>query len=163
MSDMDPKLRARSLFLDDEGHHGCAETSLVALQEHFGLPNAGDSSPALVLNGGIAYSGGTCGALTGAALAVGRLAASRIPDHREAKSAARFLIQGVMAEFDESFGAVDCRSLTGYDMMTDHDAFMEDGTWKTTCTAQIEFVIDRLAGLVDEDNWKAALRKAPPQ
>jgi len=163
MRGVDPKLRARRLFLDDEGYHGCAETALVALGEHYDLPNAGDSSPALVLNGGIAYSGSTCGALTGAALAVGRLAASRIPDHREAKSAARFLIQGVMAEFDERFGAVDCYGLTGYDLKSDHDAFMEDGTWKTACTAQIEFVIDRLGGLADAANWNAALGVSGPE
>jgi len=64
MSGAKPNQRVRELFLEDEGLHGCAETSLVALQEHYGLPNAGDSSPALVLNGGIAYSGSTCGALT---------------------------------------------------------------------------------------------------
>ncbi|MBU1226104.1 MAG: C-GCAxxG-C-C family protein [Actinobacteria bacterium] len=164
MSNASPKQRIRALFLEDEGYHGCAETALVALQEQFGLPNADDSSPALVLNGGIAYSGSTCGALTAAALAVGRLAAARIPDHREAKSAARYLIQEVMADFDERFGAVDCRSLTGYDMMTDHDAFMADGAWKTACTTQIEFVVEGLAGLADEDNWRAALlRKAVPR
>ncbi len=160
MSDANPELRVRSLFLGDEGYYGCAETALVALQEHYGLPNAGDSSPALVLNGGIAYSGGTCGALTGAALAVGRLAAARIPDHREAKSAARHLIQVVMAEFDERFGAVDCRGLTGYDMTTNHEGFLEEGTWRTNCTAQIEFVVERLAGLADPDQWAAALGKA---
>lgn len=157
MTTAESRQRARNLFLTDEGAHGCAEVALVALQEHFGLPNAADSSPAMALNGGVAYSGSTCGALTGAALAVGRLAAARIPDHREAKSAARFLIQNVMADFDKQFGAVDCRSLTGYDMIADHDAFMADGSWKTTCTAQIEFVIERLGGLVDEAAWNAAL------
>ena len=158
MSGAKPNQRVRELFLEDEGLHGCAETSLVALQEHYGLPNAGDSSPALVLNGGIAYSGSTCGALTGAALAVGRLAAERIPDHREAKRTARALIQGVMAEFNERFGADDCRTLTGWDMVADHDAFMEDGSWKTNCTTMIEFVMDRLGDLVEMDKWEAALR-----
>ena len=162
MSDADPKLRARRLFLDDEGYYGCAETALVALQEHFDLPDAADSSPALALNGGIAYSGATCGALTGAALAVGRLAAARLPDHREAKSAARFLIQDVMAEFDERFGAVDCRTLTGYNLIADHDTFMEDGTWRTTCTPQIEFVIGRLSSLAEESNWTASFGAAEP-
>jgi len=55
-----------------------------------------------------------------------------------------------MAEFNERFGADDCRTLTGWDMVADHDAFMEDGSWKTNCTTMIEFV--------EMDKWEAALR-----
>ena len=54
----------RSLFLRDDNHYGCAESSLVALQKLYGLPDADDSSSAMVLNGGIAYSGGVCGAIS---------------------------------------------------------------------------------------------------
>jgi len=163
MSSPNENRRVRELFLKDEGYYGCAETTLVALQELFELPNAGDSSPAVVLNGGIAYSGSTCGALTGAALAVGRLAAERIPGHREAKRTARVLIQRAMAEFVERFGAIDCETLTGYDLVADHDAFMEDGTWKTVCTTQIEFIIDRLGGLVETAKWEAAVEASRPR
>ena len=74
MADPDLIERTRALFLRDDNTYGCAEVALVALQEHWSLPDAADSSAAMALNGGVAYSGATCGAITGAAMAVGRLA-----------------------------------------------------------------------------------------
>ena len=101
--DLEPRIR--ELFLDDANTYGCAEVALVVLQEHFGLPDAGDSSAAMALNGGIAYTGGMCGAITGAALAAGRLAGRLIPDHAEAKRAARRVTQALIADFAQEFGA----------------------------------------------------------
>ena len=46
MTNTDPAGRARELFVTDHHSHGCAEASLIALQEHFGLPEAGDGSAA---------------------------------------------------------------------------------------------------------------------
>ena len=160
MTDPTPNARIRELFLRDEGFYGCAEVAQIALQEQFELPEPGDSSPAMALNGGLAYSGGACGAVTGAALAVGRLAEARLADHRDAKRTARYVIQGLMVEFEDGFGSMDCRDLTGYDMMKDHDAFMEDGTWKTECTRQIEFVAERLQALMDPEHWEGVVAAA---
>jgi len=156
---MDPAARARSLFLSNETTYGCAETTLVALQEHFELPDASDSSPAMALNGGIAYSGGMCGAITGAALAVGRLAERRIEDHKEAKRTTRRIVQNLMAAFAAEHGATDCRSLTGFDMTQDHDAFIADGTWRVSCTEQIEFSIHYLERLATPAGWDAEMRR----
>ena len=78
MATIDPGARARELFLDESNTYGCAETVLIVLKETYGLPDASDSAPAMALNGGLAYSGGPCGAVSGAALAIGQLAAQRI-------------------------------------------------------------------------------------
>ena len=138
--------RARALFLDDEHRHGCAETAFIVLKEAFGLPDAADSSVAMALNGGVAYSGGVCGAVSGAALAVGQLAGSRIPDHQAAKRIAREIVAGLMGEFEAEFGSVECRTLLGRDIRTPeaHAAFIEGGSWRTVCLRQIEFVARRL-------------------
>jgi C_GCAxxG_C_C family probable redox protein len=145
--------RARALFLDAANTHGCAETAYVVLKEAFGLPDPGDSAPAMALNGGIAYSGSTCGAITGAALAVGQLAASRIPDHREAKRAARAVTAELMREFEAAFGATTCRALTGVDLSTEegHRAFIEGGAWRDGCRRQVEMAVERLAPLAGDD------------
>ena len=155
----DPISRARDLFLTEENTYGCAETALVALQEHYGLEHPGDSSAAMALNGGIAYSGGTCGAITGAALAVGRLSEQRIPDHRHAKRVARTIIQDLMAGFEAAYGAVDCRTLTGMDLLADHDAFLESDIWRTRCMAQIEYAVTRLAALAEPREWADELER----
>ncbi len=149
---------ARSLFLRDDNNYGCAESAMVALQELYGLPDAADSSAAMVLNGGVAYSGGVCGAISGAALAVGKLAGGRIADHRRAKRTARRLVQLVMAEFEDEFGSNNCSDLIDYDLTTQHDEFIESGVWKGTCMKQIEFAVARLHSLADPVIWDEMLR-----
>jgi len=150
--------RARQLFLDDANTYGCAETALLVLAEAFGLPDAADASAAMALNGGIAYSGATCGAITGAAMAVGRLAAARIADRREAKRVAREVTAELMAAFEAAFGATTCLALTGVDLRTEegHRAFLDSGAWRDGCMRQVEMAVARLAGLVDEDAWHLA-------
>ena len=151
---------ARSLFLRDDNNYGCAESALVALQELYGLPDAADSSAAMVLNGGIAYSGGMCGALSGAALAVGKLAGDRIEDHRKAKRTARRLIQLVLAEFESEFGSHNCSDLIDYEISipAEHDAFIESGVWRDGCMKQIEFSVARLHSLGDPAVWDELVR-----
>jgi C_GCAxxG_C_C family probable redox protein len=151
--------RARGLFLGDRHTHGCAETVFVVLKEASGLPDAADSSAAMALNGGLAYSGGTCGAVTGAALAVGLLAGRRIPDHVAAKRAARLVTADLLAAFEADFGTSACRELIGMDLRTDegHRAFIESGIWRDRCLRQVEMAVTRLAPLADEAAWGAAV------
>ena len=160
----EPALRARELFLDDANVYGCAEVTLIVLQEVLGLPDAGDSSVAMALNGGIAYSGGTCGAITGAALTAGRLAGRCLADHSEAKREARRLVQELMADFRAEFGSTDCRHLTGYDLAApgQHEAFIADGAWRVNCTRQIEYTIEHLARLAREAGWASPPAGGPP-
>ncbi len=152
---------ARRYYLDEGHQFGCAETALIVLKGAYGLEDPMDSSPAVALNGGVAYGGGVCGALTGAAIAVGLLAERRIDDHARAKRVAREIVAEVMDGFREAHGAVDCRSLIGYDLRAPggHDAFLASGTWRETCMRQIEFVVARLAPLADEAAWTAAVRR----
>jgi len=147
--------RTRRLFLDDANTYGCAETALVVLQEHFGLPEADDSSSAMALNGGIAYSGGMCGAVTGAALAAGRLAGRRLPDHALAKREARRVTQELIADFAREFGAFSCRELSGYDFMEpgQHEAFIRSGVWRDACLRQIDFAVAAMSRLVAAAAW----------
>ena len=152
---------ARRLFLDEANVYGCAETVFVVLKSAYGLPDAEDASAAMALNGGLAYSGGPCGAISGAALAVGQLAARRIDDHRAAKTAARRITARLMDEFGEAFGATACRPLIEIDLRTEegHRRFIESGVWRDRCMRQIEFVVERLAPLADEDEWARAVTR----
>ena len=150
---------ARATFITEENTHGCAETALIVLQQAYGLPGAADSSSAMALNGGVAWSGGPCGAITGAAMAVGRLSAQRIDDHKEAKRAARAIIARLMSEFRARYGHTDCSDLIGLDISTPegHAAFIEGQVWHTVCIDQIEFVLRRLVALRDDEVWQSHL------
>jgi C_GCAxxG_C_C family probable redox protein len=134
-------------FLRPDNTYGCAETTYIVLKRLYGLPEAEDSSAAMVLNGGFAYRGGLCGALSGAALAVGQLAERSLADHAVAKRKSRQVILDLVAQFEHQFGSVDCSTLSGYDFSLpgEHDQFIEAGKWKKDCTDQILFVVERLA------------------
>ena len=84
--------RAEALYLDDAHPYDCAETTFMTLKGMYGLDDPTDPAAAIALNGGVGYSGGPCGAITGAALAVGILAEQRIEDHNRAKLVARELL-----------------------------------------------------------------------
>ena len=146
---------ARELFLRKDHMYGCAETTYVALKQVYDLPNPTQSATAMALNGGIAYSGSTCGAVTGAAMAVGELAESRLTDHKTAKTVSRRIMMRVMAGFRERFSALTCLDLIGLDIsqQADHDTFIASGVWQTTCMAQIEYMVEELQELADEIIW----------
>ena len=150
---------ARSTFLRDDNYYGCAESTLVALQTIFGLEDPEVSSAAMALNGGIAYSGGMCGAISGAAMALGRLAESRLGDHKKAKRTARLLTQQLIADFETEFASSDCRDLIDYQISipAEHDVFIASDVWRTICMRQIEFSVEYLASLADTEVWEKRL------
>jgi C_GCAxxG_C_C family probable redox protein len=151
---------ARATYLDDEHPFGCAETSFMVLKTAFDLDHPSDPSAAVALNGGIAWSGGPCGALTGAALAVGMLSERRIEDHARAKLVARELVAETMDAFRHEHGSVDCRELIGCDLRAPggHDAFLASGIWRDGCLRQVEWVVGHLAGLADQRAWEESVR-----
>jgi C_GCAxxG_C_C family probable redox protein len=153
--------QADAYYLDDAHPYGCAETVFLTLKGLYGLDAPTDASAAMAFNGGIAYSGGPCGAITGAAMAVGMLAERRILDHGRAKAVARELVRETMDAFAAEHGAVDCRSLIGYDLQApgEHQAFIDSGLWREACAGQIRSVVGDLAVLADDDVWAAAVRR----
>jgi len=151
----EPQKKAREFFLRDDNMFGCAESTYITLKTLYGLPNPTHSAAAMALNGGIAYSGSTCGAITGAAMAVGELAESRLNNHKTAKTVARRIIMRILAAFRDKYVSEKCIDLIELDIskQEDHDAFIERGVWKTTCMGQIEYVVGELHRLADEDVW----------
>lgn len=163
MTEAEAIAKARAHFLREDNRYGCAETTYMVLAEAFGLAESPDPSLVMVLNGGVAWWGGTCGAITGAAVAVGQLAGRRLPDHGEAKRTARRIISRYMEEFQREWGAVDCRTLVGCDIRTEegHRAFLEQSLWREVCMRQIAFAVRKLLPLAHEGAWAEATCGAP--
>jgi C_GCAxxG_C_C family probable redox protein len=153
---------ARAYFLTEENIYGCAETTFMALKTAYGLPDPGDSGAAMALNGGVAYGGNICGAISGAAMAVGMLAKERIQDHKSAKRAARQIIMSYMDEFRQAYQSVNCIDLIELDIRDEeeHRRFIESGIWRTACMDQIEFAVRKLAPLNDQIVWERAVQEA---
>lgn len=152
---------ARSIFLRDDNMFGCAETTYMTLKYLFNLENKDDTASAMVLNGGIAYSGSTCGAITGAAMALGELAEKRMGDHQTAKRTARKITMKLMKEFLKRFASLNCIDLINLDIsrQADHDQFIESGIWRTKCMEQIEFSVEYLRELGDPHVWETRIKQ----
>lgn len=152
---------ARETFVAEDGAYGCAETTYVVLKRAFGLADPDDPAPAMALNGGVAYEGSMCGAITGAALAVGQLTLGRIAIHTSAKPVARGIVRDLIDAFVARFGSVGCRELTGYDLRSpeEHDRFIASGVWRSTCARQVEFAVRRLAELASDEDWVSAVER----
>ncbi len=153
--------RARSYFLREDNLYGCAETTYITLKEAYNLPDPANSSAAMALNGGVAYSGSVCGAISGAALAVGMLAEQRILDHKLAKRIARRIITCLMDQFQAKFQSTNCRDLIQMDIRDErqHQHFIESGIWRTRCIQQIEFAILQLFDLREPEVWERVLHE----
>ncbi|OFW61654.1 MAG: hypothetical protein A2133_04740 [Actinobacteria bacterium RBG_16_64_13] len=137
------------------GHINCAQAVL-----HYGLLLRGLDPELIVdaryLGGGIAAMGEACGALTGAALALG-LRDSAL-DHEDPNLRPRTTesLQELLRKFTAEFGSRRCVELTGYDLSTPegHKAFGESEARKR-CADYVGWMCDQLTPLL-------AGREAPP-
>jgi hypothetical protein len=125
------------------------------LQEAYGLEDAGDCAGAMVFNGGVAWRGSICGVISGAAIAVGGLAAQRVSDHRRAKRIARCIMDRWIETFQAAYGSLNCRDLIGQEIHTEeqHASFIASGVWRDTCMQQIEVAVQGLFSLRDMAVW----------
>ncbi len=102
-----------SVLILAEGMHkeglNCAETVVWGLARHWG-GNPGISA-ATGFGGGIARSRATCGALTGAILALGELVGRTEPGDREAIGRCYRLGKETMRLFGEHMGTTVCREI----------------------------------------------------
>jgi len=94
----------------------CAESVLQTVAEESGLESTLVPGIATGLCGGMARTGGTCGALTGGMLAIGMLRGRRSAEDSVEETYA--LVQKLSQEFEARFGSTDCTGLLGCDLGT---------------------------------------------
>ncbi|MEW5773043.1 MAG: C-GCAxxG-C-C family protein [Thermodesulfobacteriota bacterium] len=111
---MSARDRALALFKAD---WLCAEAVLKAITEAHGVASPLIPRIATPLCAGLGRSGGPCGALTGALLALGVLRGRDEPD-REAWLAVQSLALEFTTRFSQRFGSTTCPGLLGVDLNT---------------------------------------------
>jgi C_GCAxxG_C_C family probable redox protein len=112
MSDATPR---RSTELWDSGLY-CAESVLLAVAESQGIRSEWIPRVASGFCSGVARTGGMCGAVSGAIMALGLVAGRSQP--QESVERVYALTRRLMAQFEQQFGALSCRQLTGCDLDT---------------------------------------------
>jgi C_GCAxxG_C_C family probable redox protein len=106
--------RAAELF---ESDLGCAQSVLLAVAESRGVRSDLIPRIATGLCGGVARTRGMCGAVLGAAMAIG-LAFGR-DEPSDSEDAAYSAVQSVVADFTELHGASNCFALSSCDLGTE--------------------------------------------
>lgn len=93
----------------------CAQSVFSAFAAQFGLDEETAVKIAAPFGGGVARRGETCGAVTGALMAIGLARGTATP---ESKEVVYRLAQEFMLRFKEKHGSLLCRELIGCDIST---------------------------------------------
>jgi C_GCAxxG_C_C family probable redox protein len=124
--------RAEALFREG---FSCSQAVLMAFAPGLGMEERQAALVASAFGGGMARHGGTCGALTGALMALGLHAGHTTAQDSGTKDALYARAQVLMAGFEERHGAAACRELTGVNMLdpAERQAATDRGVFTTLC------------------------------
>jgi C_GCAxxG_C_C family probable redox protein len=136
--------RAEALFR--EGFN-CSQSVLMAFAGRFGMDGAQAARVASAFGGGMARHGSTCGAVTGALMAVGLHAGHAVAEEAAARDDVYARAQALMARFEERHGATACRALTGANLLdpVERQAASDRGTFTTLCPQLVRTAAELVA------------------
>jgi C_GCAxxG_C_C family probable redox protein len=106
--------RAQSLFAEG---YSCSQAVLLAFAPRLGLDADTAARIASPFGGGIARCGWTCGALSGAFLAVGLHAGHTAAQDSVRKDDVYARVQAIAERFREAHGSTQCHKLIGFDLL----------------------------------------------
>lgn len=142
MNSTDSSERARTLFRTG---YNCAQSTFAALAPRYGLSEADALRTTSAFGGGIARTGGICGALSGVLMA---LSLKRgVPETSpEIKNAIYDSARNLIDAFVETWGSANCAELTGCDPATEEGraAAAARNVHDTLCTRFIASAIELL-------------------
>jgi C_GCAxxG_C_C family probable redox protein len=143
MDAQDRKTLAIERFL---GPYNCAQSVFSAFAPGLGLDVAAALRIAGAFGAGIAYTGETCGAVTGALMVIGLKYGKGAPDDDAAKELCQAKARVFLSKFQTACGTSRCRELTGYDVSDPRGlaAAKEAGVFKERCPLFVAAAMDCL-------------------
>ncbi len=116
--------RARALF---ESGFSCAESVVLAVAKESGIESPLVPKIATGFCSGLSRTNSTCGAVSGAVLALSMLFGRSSKDDPAEPTYER--VQRFLAGFEQEHGSLTCEGLTGYDLSTDagREKFRSEG------------------------------------
>jgi C_GCAxxG_C_C family probable redox protein len=124
--------RAEALFREG---FSCSQAVLMAFAPGLGMDQRHAALVASAFGGGMARHGWTCGALTGAMMALGLHAGHASAQDTAAKDELCARVQLLVARFEDRHGATACRQLVGANMLdpAERQAASDRGVFTTLC------------------------------
>ncbi|MDR3724709.1 MAG: C-GCAxxG-C-C family protein [Terracidiphilus sp.] len=138
--------RAVELF---KSGRNCAQSVYAASGSGSTMSEEQRLAVAVAFGGGMGRTGGTCGALTGALMALGeRKSVLLAEDATAGRDAAYADAKELIEEFQAAHGAIDCRELTGcrLDTKEGHDAFAAGNVRDKVCMGLVAFAAGKASG-----------------
>jgi C_GCAxxG_C_C family probable redox protein len=124
----------------------CSQAVLAAVSEPLGLEREKALKIAQAFGGGMARMGLTCGAVTGAMLAIGLKHGRTRPEDEEARERTYRLVHDLLRQFQARHGSIVCRELIGVDLSTPegHNLGAERGVFDNLCPAFVSDAVEIL-------------------
>lgn len=141
----------------------CAQAVLEGFAESLQMKRRDALRVAGALGGGMAHSGLTCGAVTGALLVLGLRFGKTEPGDDASRERAVAKGRALLEAFREAHGSCDCRDLVGYDFSQPGqiEAARESGVFQTLCPRFVLGASEILDRLLEEE--KPARRRRRPR
>jgi len=117
------------------GGFACSQAVLTAFSGDLGLDEAAALKIACGFGAGMGRTGQTCGAVTGAYLAIGlKHGRARLED-ADARSKTYALVQAFDKEFKERHGSVNCTELLGFNLGVpeEYEKVSSQGLFRSLC------------------------------
>lgn len=162
MSSDEAVKKAVALFTERPEANHCAPSTIIALQEAYDLP--GGELPSWIATGfrGGMSLGETCGALSGAVIAIGLMAYKVLEprtDHEQkiACQAITPYTRDLAYAFNYIFGSIHCAVLTRQLEKTPEETeiYFRTGVGKDVCSRFVEFVVRKMV------NWGEVSQEPP--
>jgi C_GCAxxG_C_C family probable redox protein len=128
----------------------CAQAVSSVFARDAGIPEEVVLRAATGFGGGVGHTGGACGAVSGAVLAIGLLFGSTGPEEKAAKDKTYAVTREFTARFTQKHGTVSCTELLGCDPSTDEglSRAREQNLTRTLCPRYIRDAVEILEGLL---------------
>jgi C_GCAxxG_C_C family probable redox protein len=124
----------------------CSQAVLAAVSEPLGLDKERALKLSQAFGGGMARMGLTCGAVTGAMLAIGLKCGRTRPEDEEAKEKTYALVHEFIRRFRDRHGSIVCRELIGVDLSSPrgHKLGEERGVFQNLCPGFVAGAVEIL-------------------
>ena len=128
----------------------CAQAVSSVFARDAGIPEEVVLRAATGFGGGVGHTGGACGAVSGAVLAIGLLFGSTGPEEKAAKDKTYAVTREFIAQFARKYGSTSCTGLLGCDPSTDEglSRAREQNLTRTLCPRYIRDAVEILEGLL---------------
>jgi C_GCAxxG_C_C family probable redox protein len=130
----------------------CSQAVLSACSERFGLDREMALRVAGAFGGGMARTGGTCGAVTGAFMVIGLKHGKTKADDNNAREKTYELAKEFTARFVERNKSIVCKELLGHDLSTPEgrEAVKEKKLATTICPKFVQDAVEIVVDIVKE-------------